>query len=102
MDAVYERSLTNIHTLPEITYSEDGFIKKQIGKTKSESKTVWIDYESEKTLPALINNKLSEKCCIGIIVNTVARAQKIYEIIRQMFPEIETDLLHSGYCSQAV
>ena len=88
---------SNNHTLPEITYSEDGIIQKQVVKTKSESRIVWINYEQEEMLTDLIGDRLSEKCCIGIIVNTVARAQKIYEIVREVFPEIEMDLLHSGY-----
>ena len=92
-----EHPHSNHHILPEITYSEEGIIKKQNVNTKSESKTVWIDYEPEESLPDLIGNRKSGKCCIGIIVNSVARAQKTYEMIRRSFPEIETDLLHSGF-----
>lgn len=86
-----------LHTLPEITYSEEGIIRIQAVSTKSESRTVWIDYEQEETLIELIGGRLTEKGCVGIIVNTVVRAQKIYEIICRRFPEIETDLLHSGF-----
>lgn len=88
---------SNDHSLPEVTLSEAGIIQKRTVRTKSKSRTVWINYITEELLTTFIRDRQSDKGCIGIIVNTVTRAQKIYEIIRQVFPEIETDLLHSGF-----
>lgn len=49
------------------------------------------------TLPALLRRKLAEGGCAGVIVNTVKKAQKIAQLLRESLPDKEVQLFHAQF-----
>ena len=52
---------------------------------------------TEPELPALLRRKLAEGGCAGVIVNTVKKAQKIAQLLRESLPEKEVQLFHAQF-----
>ena len=83
--------------LPRITYSCDTVIGQRSVEEKTAKKTIYIKKIEEENIISLIKEALREKCCIGVVVNTISRAQNMYSLICREFKDIEVDLLHSGF-----
>lgn len=52
--------------------------------------------DDDDTLSALVTDSLQDGGCLGIIRNTVARAQRTYDLLRDL-PDCEVVLLHSRF-----
>ena len=52
---------------------------------------------TEPELPALLRRKLAEGGCAGVIVNTVKKAQKIAQLLRESLPDKEVQLFHAQF-----
>ena len=60
-------------------------------------KTVQLTTLTEPELPALLRRKLVEGGCAGVIVNTVKKAQKIAQLLRESLPDKEVQLFHAQF-----
>ena len=80
---------------PLVTYT-DGLTVKQFGdfETNSNSTVRIIRLDEEKLIPTLAEH-LREGGVVGIVVNTVRRAQEIAKLCSFHFGEALVDLLHS-------
>ncbi len=84
---------------PLITYN-DGSKLCQISEfEKSKSKEVKIIKLEEDSLFDLLEDELSEGGVVGIIVNTVKRAQNLAKDLSSRFGEDMVELLHSSFIS---
>lgn len=82
---------------PLVTYT-DGLTVKQFGdfETNSNSTVRIIRLDEEKLIPTLAEH-LREGGVVGIVVNTVRRAQEIAKLCSFHFGEALVDLLHSNF-----
>ncbi|WP_400203830.1 CRISPR-associated helicase Cas3' [Candidatus Methanomassiliicoccus intestinalis] len=83
---------------PLITYTTGDEIKQVSSKSSSRSLNVYIETIKDEDLFKILNEKTSSGGYIGIIVNTVRRAQTIARMLRERYPD-DVSLLHSGYTS---
>lgn len=82
---------------PLITYSDGGMIKQERAFEPVKSKAVQVvRYESEDILP-LVSDLLREGGVIGLIVNTVKRAQQFAANCSEQFGAENVSLLHSSF-----
>lgn len=85
---------------PLITYSDGGVMKQECAFEPIKSKTVQIiRYESKDILPIipLVSDLYREGGVIGIIVNTVDRAQQFAAACSEQFGVENVSLLHSSF-----
>ena len=64
-----------------------------------EKKEVKIEKITDAEILSKISEKTQKGACTGIVVNTVARAQKLYGCLKEKFPDNQIILLHSCYTS---
>ena len=82
---------------PLITYSDGGVIKQECAFEHIKNKAVQVvRYESEDILP-LVSDLYREGGIIGIIVNTVKRAQQFAAECAEKFGAENVSLLHSSF-----
>jgi len=82
---------------PLITYSDGGMMKQECAFEPIKNKAVQIvRYESEDILP-LVSDLYREGGNIGIIVNTVKRAQQFAATCSEQFGVENVSLLHSSF-----
>lgn len=83
---------------PIISWTDGTFIKQ---KTDIEQdfteKTVRIEKTNDDGICDILNEKLYDGGCVGIIVNTIEKAQKLFDKITDEFPSFEVKLYHSRY-----
>lgn len=80
---------------PLITYTKGNEIMQRKIVTKEDSKKIHIEFLSEEKVDILLEGLLSQGGCVGIIVNTVKRAQELARLLRIKFSEETVLLLHS-------
>lgn len=85
-----------LNSYPLISYSDGGQVKVFSDFEKGKDKTVEIKRLDDKDLPRLLESFNSEGI-IGIIVNTVKRAQELTGIFSSHFGDSNVCLLHSGF-----
>ncbi len=81
---------------PLITYSDGNIIKEIAIEDKSSKKLVEVDMLEDTKLIDFLYRKLEQGGIVGIILNTVKRAQEVYGLISSVFKE-EAVLLHSQF-----
>jgi CRISPR-associated helicase cas3 len=84
---------------PLITYN-DGCEIHQVKEFNEEtSKTVHVQPLAEDNLLSTVKEAIEDGGVVGIIVNTVKRAQELGKIYEEVFGEEIVDLLHSNFIS---
>ena len=87
---------TTSRDYPLITYTNGNQIKqKSVLPDKADSRMVSLDFLSEEDLVNKLDFLLWEGGCVGVIVNTVKRAQELTRILIDHFGEGVVKLLHS-------
>lgn len=87
---------------PRITYTDERAIRLQRIPTDSKIKKVFIRYihqSLEETADYLTHRLSQTEGCIGVILNTVHRAQELYQLMNKKRPEQSMVLIHSGFLS---
>lgn len=84
-------------TYPLITYTDGEEIKQFSDFKSEEGKDVSIILKDSNSLDSLISNLAVNKGIIGIIVNTVGKAQEISKNLSEKFGEENIFLLHSRF-----
>ncbi|MGT2636522.1 CRISPR-associated helicase Cas3' [Streptococcus ratti] len=82
---------------PLITYTDGFDIYQETDFPKQDSKDITICRLQEKNLIEMIRNQLSEGGVVGLIMNTVRRAQDLAKYLSEKFGEDMVELLHSGF-----
>ncbi len=86
------------HEYPLLTWSDGKIVyQKPIRLTNVQRKNVAIGSLSDDNLIAMIETKLNDGGCLGIIVNTVRRAQVFAKMLRTAFPKRKILLFHSQF-----
>jgi CRISPR-associated endonuclease/helicase Cas3 len=85
---------------PLITYTTKDLNVLQCEPGRSgRSSTVTLDSLADEGIVPLLDDVLSEGGCIGVILNTVSRAQEFYSLLAEQFGESIVRLLHSRFLS---
>lgn len=92
-----EKNKLMVDNYPLITYTEgnEAFNVKDFAPIKD--KTIEIKYADTEDLPQLVDNLLEGGGNVGIIVNTVKKAQDIAKLLAEKFTEEYVMLLHSSF-----
>ena len=82
---------------PLITYNDGGDIKQVEEFEESAHKQIEVIRLEESQLPETIEKLLSAGGVVGIIVNTVRRAQELAQYLAERIGEDKVELLHSAF-----
>lgn len=82
---------------PLLTWTDGAEVKQTAIPPDAPGKTVQLTTLTEPELPALLRRKLAEGGCAGVIVNTVKKAQKIAQLLRESLPDKEVQLFHAQF-----
>lgn len=82
---------------PLITFTDGNQLQAYDRFERTESKKIRIEKISEDEIPSLVRDLISEGGNIGIVVNTVKKAQELAKILAADFGEECVELLHSAF-----
>lgn len=87
----------SVDSYPLITYSDGEDIKTQTDFTKNEKKQINVKRLEEDELLGAVSTLLNDGGVLGIIVNTVKRAQELCRKCKSEFGDEVVELLHSSF-----
>lgn len=90
-----------ITAYPLITYNDGEEVYQVRDFAKIENKRVQVVRLDEDRLIDTVSHMISEGGIVGIVVNTVRRAQKIARQLVAVFGEEQVELFHSGFIATA-
>lgn len=96
-DAIKPESGIGSDAYPLITYIDGDEIKQEINFEKSKEKNIKVVRLEDEALWGVIDDVFESKAILGIIVNTVKRAQKLAGELANKYGEDQVFLLHSNY-----
>ena len=82
---------------PLLTWTDGAEVKQTTIPLDAPGRAVQVVPLTEPELPKWLCRKLAEGGCAGVIVNTVKKAQKIAQLLRECLPEIEVQLFHAQF-----
>ena len=82
---------------PLLTWTDGGQVCQRTVPLTEPGKTVQMAPLTEDRLPALLQEKLAQGGCAGVIVNTVRKAQVVAAQVRQALPGYEVFLFHAQF-----
>lgn len=82
---------------PLLTYTDGDKVCQRVVPGDGNSRPIEINRIGDDDIIPLLRERLSEGGCAAVVVNTVVRAQKLYEQIAAQLEDTETLLLHSGF-----
>lgn len=82
---------------PLITWSDGGAVGQRKVDGGNGGKRISIQFENDGMIKVHVGEVLEAEGCIGIVVNTVKRAQTIARELREEFPESEIIEFHSRF-----
>lgn len=85
------------YPLITLVTAEDTLMQKSV--ETHEKKEVKIEKITDTDILPKLSEKAQKGACTGIVVNTVARAQKMYDFLKEKLPDNRIILLHSRYIS---
>ena len=85
---------------PLITYTDKGLVQQRSVPTDGTALEVDISHIADEALAGHINECISEGGCVGVVVNTVKRAQEIAATLRSKFGDETVRLLHSRFLAE--
>lgn len=85
---------------PLITYNDGGEVFQIKEFQQSKSKKITIEKLKEEKLLETVEQELRNGGVIGLIVNTVKRAQELAQAFAEKFGEDMVELLHSGFIAR--
>ncbi len=87
----------NSHSYPLITYSDGNEIKQFDDFIIENDKRISVLKISDEQLLEQVEDLLSDGGILGIVLNTVKRAQEIGHVLSEKFGEDVVEILHSGF-----
>lgn len=97
--AIKNRDTLDTDAYPLITYNDGCEIHQVKEFNKETPKTVYVQPLAEDNLLSTVKEVIEDGGVVGIIVNTVKRAQELGKIYEEVFGEEIVDLLHSNFIS---
>ncbi|MDR1398083.1 MAG: CRISPR-associated helicase Cas3' [Desulfarculales bacterium] len=85
---------------PLITYTDGGEAKARAVAADGLSRQICLRFIEDETLVAKLEELLADGGCVGVIVNTVARAQDLAARLSQRWGEETVRLFHSRFLPQ--
>ncbi len=82
---------------PLLTWTDGAEVKQTVIPLDTPGQTVKLTPLTEAELPGLLRRKLADGGCAGVIVNTVKKAQKIAQLLRESLPDKEVQLFHAQF-----
>ncbi len=82
---------------PLITYSDGEVIKQEFIEKETASREIHMEFLDDKNILGKLEELLVEGGCVGIIVNTVRRAQEISASVKNKFGSEAVRLIHSRF-----
>ena len=82
---------------PLLTWTDGAEVKQTVIPLDTPGQTVQLTPLTEAELPGLLRRKLAEGGCAGVIVNTVKKAQKIAQLLRESLPDKKVQLFHAQF-----
>lgn len=82
---------------PIITYTDGYEVKQKTDFPKDADKEIWVRRISDENLKDLLDNFSKQGGVVGIIVNTVKRAQLIGSQLLEIFGDETVDIIHSAF-----
>ena len=82
---------------PLLTWTDGAEVKQTTIPLDASGRAVQVVPLTEPELPKWLCRKLAEGGCAGVIVNTVKKAQKIAQLLREGLPEKEVQLFHAQF-----
>lgn len=82
---------------PLLTWTDGRQVCQRTVPLTEPGKTVQMAPLTEDRLPALLQEKLAQGGCAGVIVNTVRKAQAVAAQLRQTLPEYEVLMFHAQF-----
>ena len=82
---------------PLLTWTDGAEVKQTTIPLDAPGRAVQVVPLTEPELPKWLCRKLAEGGCAGVIVNTVKKAQKIAQLLRESLPEKEVQLFHAQF-----
>ncbi len=82
---------------PLLTWTDGGDVHQKTISLPPEKTTVQCISVREETLPDLLQEKLCQGGCAGVIVNTVKKAQSLAESLRKAIPGYTVLLFHAQF-----
>lgn len=92
-----EEKLSSVDSYPLLTYTDGGMIKAQADFSKNEDKQIEVKRLEEDELLDTISALLHDGGVLGIIVNTVKRAQELGRKCKSKFGNETVEILHSSF-----
>ncbi|MBR3242459.1 MAG: CRISPR-associated helicase Cas3' [Parasporobacterium sp.] len=85
------------NSYPQISYTDGEEVKVQTEFSLMKDKTVHVNSLDEERLQELLEELIRDGGVVGIIVNTVKKAQKLGKECKEHFGESNVDILHSAF-----
>ena len=82
---------------PLLTWTDGAEVKQTTIPLDAPGRAVQVVPLTEPELPKWLCRKLAEGGCAGVIVNTVKKAQKIAQLLRESLPGKEVQLFHAQF-----
>ncbi len=82
---------------PLLTYTDGSGIHELPVAPDTESRAVKLKYVERESVLALVSERLSEGGCAAVVVNTVKRAQELYDAIQLGMKDTEVMLFHGSF-----
>ncbi|MEX2784516.1 CRISPR-associated helicase Cas3' [Streptococcus sp. H49] len=82
---------------PLVTYNDGNGVYQIKDFRQSENKTITVERLKEEELLETVEKELLDGGVLGLIINTVKRAQELAKTFAEKFGEDMVDLLHSGF-----
>ncbi|MDR2162671.1 MAG: CRISPR-associated helicase Cas3' [Clostridiales Family XIII bacterium] len=84
---------------PLVTYTDGGAVKQEEVKASAGELMVSLEYLDDEHIAAKLDLLLENGGCVGVICDTVSRAQEKYELLKKVFGEDCVRLVHSRFLS---
>lgn len=84
---------------PLLTWTDGGQIRQEMVPLPPQEKTVQRISLQEQQLPAFLRQTVGQGGCVGIMVNTVKKAQELAAVLRKALPEHTVLLVHAQFLS---
>ena len=84
-------------TYPQLTYTEHDGVEQVKLPMETISKTVRIQKITENNLPEVVHCAVEKGGCVGVIVNTVQKAQKLAGLLRTFCPASRVVDMHAQF-----
>lgn len=82
---------------PLLTWTQGDIVCQKKLNAGVKSKTIRLIFIKDTEIPRIIENVVENNGCAGIVVNTVRRAQMIYEILSRVIKDADIILYHAQY-----